>query len=385
MKINTITTTTALINYFTLDHIIVYLFLLATLLVGWYVGRNNKTIDDYAIGGRTFGLAVLVMTFLATQIGGATTIGFAGHVFSDGIIMLAAASGYFIARLFMALFIAPKMEYFDDCLTMGDIMGKLYGERSRLTTAIIGALFSIFFVAAQSLSLGIIFESLLGMKRNVGIALGGLTVVAYAAFGGIKSVAITDVVQFVVLIIMIPLIATVATNHEGGVNALFHKVPAEKWEVLGHEKFTDYLMLFLIWAMFPNEAAMPPVVQRMLMARDKKQIANMLKIGIVVNLGFDLMVVLIGFAALVSYPTISAHNALPQIVNKLLPIGLKGLAVAGLLAVVMSTADSYLNTAGLLLSHDIIKPLCDKRKVAVDELKVVKYVALIIGIAGMLL
>ncbi|MCG8340332.1 MAG: hypothetical protein MI674_03600, partial [Cytophagales bacterium] len=75
MTISTITTTTALINYFTLDHVIVYLFLLATLLVGWYVGRKNKTIDDYALGRRTFSTSVLVMTFVATMLGGATTIG----------------------------------------------------------------------------------------------------------------------------------------------------------------------------------------------------------------------------------------------------------------------------------------------------------------------
>ena len=80
------------VNYFSLDHILVYLFLLFTLLVGWYVGRKNKTIDDYALGRRTFSTSVLVMTFVATQLGGATTIGLSSRVFADGIIMFVAAS-----------------------------------------------------------------------------------------------------------------------------------------------------------------------------------------------------------------------------------------------------------------------------------------------------
>ena len=136
------------VNYFSLNHLLVYLFLLVTLVVGWYVGRKNKTIADYALGGRTFSTSVLVMTFLATQLGGATTIGLSSRIFSDGIIMLVASSGYFVCRLFIALFMAPKMVHFEGCLTIGDMMGQLYGERSRLATAIIGTLSAIFVVAA---------------------------------------------------------------------------------------------------------------------------------------------------------------------------------------------------------------------------------------------
>ena len=204
MLLNIATTVGKNVNYFSLDHILVYLFLLVTLVVGWYVGRKNKTIADYALGGRMFSISVLVMTFVATMLGGATTIGLSSRVFADGIIMFVAALGYIITRLLISLFIAPKMVHFEGCLTMGDMMGQLYGERSRKVAAVVRTLSSVVAVATQSLALGIIFESLLGMKRNVGIALGGLTFVAYSVFGGIKSVAFTDVIQFGVRIVMIP-------------------------------------------------------------------------------------------------------------------------------------------------------------------------------------
>lgn len=216
------------VNYFSLDHLLVYLFLLIILVVGFLVGRANKDIDDYALGGKSFATITLVITFLATAVGGGSTLGAATQIYADGVIMLVAGSGFFISHLFMAQLVAPKMERFEGCITLGDVMGQLYGERSRTVTAIIGFLFSILIVASQSLALGYVFESLLGINRSTGIAIGGLTVVVYSALGGIKSVVITDVIQFGVLIVMIPLIANIATNNEGGVSALLHKVPAEK-------------------------------------------------------------------------------------------------------------------------------------------------------------
>ncbi|MCG8340482.1 MAG: hypothetical protein MI674_04410, partial [Cytophagales bacterium] len=184
------------VNYFSLDHMLVYLFLLIMLVVGFLVGRANKDINEYALGGRSFATITLVITFLATAVGGGSTLGIATQIYADGIIMIVAGSGYFISYLLMAKLVAPKMERFEGCITLGDVMGQLYGERSRTVTAIIGFLFSILIVASQSLALGYVFESLLGMKRNTGIAIGGLTVVAYSALGGIKSVVITDVIQF---------------------------------------------------------------------------------------------------------------------------------------------------------------------------------------------
>lgn len=86
-------------------------------------------------------------------------------------------------------------------------------------------------------------------------------------------------------------------------------------------------------------------MQRMLMARNKQQIANMFYTGIAFEPPFRLTILLIGLAAVVSYPGISASEALPHVVHKLLPVGVKGLAVIGLLAVIMSTADSFLNSA----------------------------------------
>ena len=127
------------VNYFSLDHLLVYLFLAITLFIGWYVGKGIKDIDNYALGGRSYSTLVLTLTMLATLEGGAGTMGLSAGIFSDGIIVAAAILGCVLAFLLMALFIAPRMLYFEGCITMGEVVGELYGARSKVVAAIITA------------------------------------------------------------------------------------------------------------------------------------------------------------------------------------------------------------------------------------------------------
>lgn len=369
-----------LAKYTTLDHWIVYLSLLFTLGVGLYVGKGIKNINSYAIADRTYSTLVLTITSIATLEGGTSTLGVVTNICSDGIIMTAVSLGVVISYLFTGLFIAPKIAFFEGSITMGEVMGRLYGTKASVITGIVGFLFCMLIVASQTLALGYVCESLLGVEKDIAIWIGGFTMIIYAALGGIKSVAITDVIQFSILIVVIPLIAKVGVNHVGGLSKLWNKIPAEKLEIFGHEKFTYYFVLFLIWTACPVFSLSPPSMQRMLMARDKQQASRMFIITGTFILPFQLIVTIIGFSVLVSYPAISANTALPHMVNELFSVGTKGLAVAGLLAVIMSTADSYLNSGGLLLSHDVVKPMLDKSKVVINELQFVKLTTFILGV-----
>jgi len=84
----------------------------------------------------------------------------------------------------------------------------------------------------------------------------------------------------------------------------------------------------------------------------------------------------------VLYPNIQAKNVVPHIIQGLLPVGLKGLAIAGLLAVTMSTIDSYLHAAGYTIVHDVIKPIYDKNNATIHELRWIKYATVLISFAA---
>jgi Na+/proline symporter len=369
-------------NYFGIDFIIIYAFLAITLVTGIYVGRSIKDIKEYAIANRAYGTGVLIIGFLATWVGGSSILGESQQIFEDGIIRFIVALAQIVSILFIAWVIAPKIERFRGSITLGDLMGQFYGSYGRTVTGWASLGYTIGLVGMQVVSLGYVCE-LLGIHNKWGMFLGGGILIVYSSIGGIKSITITDIIQFVILIIVVPLIANVITKEAGGVKEVFFRIPKEKLIIFEHKKFFYYLMLFVL-AIFPVGLLSPPFVQRLLMAKNKEQAAKMYIAGAIFLPLSRILILLIGFSAFIVYPSIKSNQIIPTIINNLLPVGLKGLSVAGLFAIIMSTADSFLGAGGLVFTHDIIKPLCDKRNWNIDELKTVRYVTLFIGILSTL-
>ena len=185
-------------------------FLMITLLLGLYAGQDIQSFRDYVLADKIYGTGLLFFTFMATHIGGANVLDVPATVFTDGIIISLAFLGLVITFLFRALVIAPGMKQFEDCLTMGDVMAKLYGRYAQVITGILGLLYSICITTTQLLGLGLVAESLLGVSATWSIVIGGAVLASYSAIGGIKAVTTTDVFQFFLLISTIILIAGVA-------------------------------------------------------------------------------------------------------------------------------------------------------------------------------
>ncbi len=365
-------------NYLGTDHLIVYAFLLVTLLLGLWAGRGVKDIRDYAIANKMYGTGVLAMTFLATYVGGGFVFGMPGTVFEDGIIAMAAQFLGMLPLLAIALFIAPRMIRFEGSLTMGDVMATLYGKYGQVVTGVLGFFYTVCIVSAQVLSLSYVLEFLLDLKGNWATGLVGLITIFYAARGGMRAVAITDVLQFVVLIIVIPLIANAVFYEIGSVKELFTRLPAEKLQIIGHKKLSYHMTIAFI-CLFNSTLLNPPFVSRMLMARNKKQAADVFFIGAAFDPLFKLLIMIISLSAFLLHPQIASNKVIPHIINEYFPIGLRGFCIAGLIAVIMSTADSLLHAAGLSFAHDVIKPLRAARGESTNELKWVQYGTFFVG------
>jgi Na+/proline symporter len=276
------------------------------------------------------------------------------------------------------------MKQFEDCLTMGDVMAKLYGRYAQVITGILGLLYSICITTTQLLGLGLIAESLLGVPTTWSIIIGGLVLASYSAAGGIKAVTITDVFQFFLLISTIALIAGMALWKVGGLGNLLVQIPADKLLVLDHPKFSYYLVCFLLWSVFSVGITSPPTFQRLLMARSTKQLRNQYLLSSFLDPIIQLLILLIALCGLVLYPSIEPKNVVPHLIQQLLPVALQYFATAGLLAVVLSTADSYIHAAGVTLTHDMIRPVL-KNPFVFHELRWSRYATLIIGLVSIVL
>ncbi len=350
---------------FSIDAIIVYVFILITLIVGLRAGQVVKDIKEYAIGNRKFGTIGLLCTYLATVFSGPTILSQTGLVYAGGIMGIFAICGFIFANITTALFIAPNAVKYPDCFTMGDIMKKLYGKYPGIITGILGLLASIMYSGMELAALGLVAKFLLGLPATYSIVIGGIVLTLYSAHGGIKSVVITDILQFVMALIGIPFITYLVVNKLEGIETVLANIPIEMIQITEHKDFVKSFILFLCFCIFPVGMIDPAVIQRMLMASQPSQLRKQYLLASVFDFFSKVSLIIIGLGGWLIYSgniSLEKDTMTLYIINDLLPIGIKGLAIAGFFALIMSTADSFLHIAGLSMVHDVLKPIARNKK-----------------------
>ena len=135
-------------------------------------------------------------------------------------------------------------------------------------------------------------------------------------------------------------------------------------------------------SLFLGETLIPPYIQRLLIGKTIHETQRGTLWSGVLSIPFFLLVGCIGLIALKLDPNLPPHMALPYVIKTVMPVGLKGLAIAAMLAVVMSSADSFLNSTAIAMTNDILLPLGLNAKDPKQELKISRAVTLIIGIVA---
>lgn len=338
-------------SFFGLDAVIVYIFLIITLVVGLWCSGEVKNLRDYALGHGEFSSVILFATLSATMVGGYQIVGLSGEVYDTGIIYFfcdCAAILGFIVTFFVML---PKIDSrFKGSLSIADIMDRLYGRIPSKITAVFGIVNCGAILCIQFIALGNVLAQAFSIPFFYGVLGPAIILVVYSTIGGVRSVAMTDLLQFCMLIVMVPLLAKFGLDSNGGITKVFTSVPEAKFRFFSHPDFLQYFFLFMFYSL-PAVHLEPAVVQRLLMCKSattRKKVA----LSFITMLVFLLVMTLfISFSVLVSSPDVDGSKVFPEAMKTFLPTGLKGLMVAGLLAAIMSTADSCLNTASILTAQ----------------------------------
>jgi SSS family solute:Na+ symporter len=368
------------VNYLSIDYLIVYTFLIISVIIGIRAGKGVKNIRDYAIGNKSFTTVALILTLLATNFAGASVMNGPARIFSSGIIITTSLLAVGISFVLSGLLLAPKFILFNDCLTLGDLMKKFYGSLAGIIAGLLGLINAVLLLGMELYILGIMGENLLGIPATWSITVGGLLLALYTAYGGIRSVTQTDIFQFVTLAIFLPILAYKAVERIGSIETLLGKVPSEKLQVFNHKNFSFYLTLFLMW-LVPAGLVDIAIIQRLLMGKTGNQLRNQYIVVGIADFILRLLLLVIGLSAIVLYPHLEAKQVIPHLVHTLLPVGIKGLVIAGLLAVGISTIDSYLHAAGLTAVHDVIIPIW-KPKNTDQEVTWARWATLAISLIG---
>lgn len=337
-----------------IDIFIVIIYLIITLFLGIFTGKNINNFKEYAIGKKKLPTIIISITVCATLIGGGSSLGTAAEVFKYGIIVMVAKYGVSIGAILTAYFIIPRMSKFCDKISIGEIMGEMYGKHVRIITGIAGALLCTGRIGAQIMALGFVAKYFFGVSEVVGAIYGALIIIIYSTIGGIRSVVFTDILQFSALAITIPILLDISLSSIGGYEKLIISLPQEKITIFPNKQmFIKYIFVF-VYMMIPMLS--PPLVQRILMSESTEQAKKSFVFLAATDIVFTTIASFIGLVAYVTAPTTAPNESFLFLINQL-DTGIKALAVIGILSVIMSTADSYLNSVSISIVHDVLAPI----------------------------
>lgn len=358
-----------------IDLSIIALYLIFCLALGLKKFSSVKNIRDYTLGDAMIPSTTLMATLFATYIGAGSTVGNIEKIHSMGLIFALAMAFSPLIWLTTAKIFANHIEYFkrQGCMSISDVMGVLYGNYARWFTSVMYLVMSIGILAMQVTAIGYLLHYFLGISKLVGILIGFGALTLYSTLGGIRAVVATDVFQSLILFIGIPAACFAAYFDIGGYSALISKLPATHTTVDWSNANLALFLSLIVYFIIPVSSG--SYIQRFLMAGDSKQLKKALYSNALISIPFVLIICMVGFIVKAKAPDINSNTAFFYLIDNHLPPVIVGLVIAGILAAIMSTADSWLNTASVLVAHDIIKALfpkiSDKRELLIARLSVI--------------
>lgn len=184
--------TIPMMQHINIDITIFVLFLLANMVIGLRAGGKIKTLREYAIGNKNFSTGTLTSTIVATWIGGGYLFYALQNIYTSGLQFILLSLGGTLCLLFIGQILAVRMGEFLNNLSVAEAMGKLFSPHVQLITAVSGVLKGIGGMAIQFQVMSRMLVFLLGLEGTAATVAAAI-VIFYSAFGGVRSVTITDV------------------------------------------------------------------------------------------------------------------------------------------------------------------------------------------------
>ncbi|VDI21487.1 solute carrier family 5 (high affinity choline transporter), member 7 [Mytilus galloprovincialis] len=369
----------------------IIVFYLLILAIGIIAGRKkNKKgdSDEMLVAGRNLGFFVAVMTNTATMVGGAYINGTAEVMGRDGLVWCFAPVGFCIGIIIAALFYAPKARE-KKYTTIFDLLQEKYGKRIGGLLFINELLADVFWESAILSALGSTLHIILGIDMSTAVIVSACVAVFYTFFGGLYSVAYTDVAQLFLISIGLLLIIPFAwTNPAVDMSRI-----KDNWKGSLEPKFTGvYIDMWLItiggcftWQAFYQRVLACKTTR---MARDAVLVSSFLALLMGVP---PALAGVIGAATdwnqtmYNGNPELSTEEwsyVLPMVLAYLCPMAVSVFGLGAISAAVMSSADSIVLATGSVISHNLYKN-CFRPKATQRELTWVLRVSIFLtGILG---
>ena len=370
--------------------VIVVLYLLVMLFIGWYSSKKITSNTDFMVAGRRLGPFLMAGTLAATEIGGGSSLG----VVQQGMQNHGISAAWYIMTMGFAFviltFLAPKFRA-ATVKTVPEYFRRRYGKSAGLITAIIMLLPLIGLTAGQFIASSVILSTMLGISYKTAVIIVAVVVTIYSIMGGLWSVTLTDFIQVFLIIIGMIIAVPFAMRLAGGWGNVVANVPAETFDMFkGYSPMAVISLTIMYVATFTvgQEA-----VSRYYAARDGKAAKQGSILAAIINFIYAFIPAVLGVITLAlinmgkfnaeDFADVGARYALPVLAMEAMPAVICGLLFAGIISATMSSSDSDLLGAGSIFANDIYRAVLKPDATSEEVMKVTKIVMAVVGVVSM--
>ena len=354
------------------------------LLIGASYMKTGKSTEDYFLGGRKLGGWVVALSAQASDMSGWLLMGLPGSVYALGTGQMWIAVGLFLGTVANWLIISGRLRRYtivaNNSLTLPAYFENRFHDKKRILLGISSVVIVIFFLvytASAFASGGKLFSTVFGCSYHVSLTIGAVIILAYTFMGGFMAVCTTDFIQGMLMLVALVTVPVVAFALMGGnVGPALEQTGVNAANFLNVMKNGDNnfsaveIISQLAWGL--GYCGMPHILVRFMAVKNQKELNKSKGIAIIwvaISLAFAVVIGVLGRAYL--YPTIlgadggSTETVFIEMIKQVFTVDIKlpiiaGLFLCGILAAIMSTADSQLLVTASSMSEDIYKGIIKK-------------------------
>lgn len=357
----------------TIDYGIIVLYFGALLLVGYISLKKAKSGEDYLVAGRMLPLPMFAAAMAAVVIGGGGTLGASELAYNAGIGGFWLSGMYAISVFLLAFLLGTKLSNMR-ILSTSEGIGVFYGPHARILGAVITLIYLFMIAVLQIVGIGTILSTMLGWNPSTAMVLGGVIILVYLLLGGMWAVAMTDVIQIIIMTLGVIILTPIfALKQVGGFSGLAASLPPTHFNLtdIGFQRIIAYVFLLV-----PGFLAGQDIWQKAFTAKSKKVSTRGTLLAAFYIAIYGVGVILLGMCLQVVKPDLADTTMVfATAAVTFMPEGFRGLLLAAALAAIMSTANGGILGSATVVYNDLLK---DRMKIPSEKVVFVNRILCII-------
>lgn len=373
-------------------------YLLIMMGIGFYSFKKTSNTEDYFLGGRSLGAWVAALSAQASDMSGWLLMGLPGAIYAAGTGEIWIAVGLLIGTALNWIFVATRLRRYTiqakNSLTLPEFFENRFNDKTNLLKIVSAIFIAIFFLAytASAFASGAkLFSSVFGIEYTVALAIGAVVILIYTFLGGYLAVCWTDFIQgflMLVTLLVVPVIVLSLMGGTGETKAILDSLGTNFLNPFydnGKPLTFVGIVSQLAWAL--GYFGMPHILVRFMSIKSEAEVKKSRVIGIgwvVISLTASCIVGVIGRGFFAGTGIADSENIFIEMINKVFTENFSlafigGILLCGILAAIMSTADSQLLVTASAVSEDIYKGIINKKAGEKSMLLVSRITVLVIS------